>query len=225
MADDKPLVLIVEDDPDIASGLERGLAGHGYATQWEERTEPALEALASPATTAAIIDVMIGEESGVELVRAARDQGVTKPLLMLSALDAVADRAAGIEAGADDYIVKPFSLTELVARLKVQEQRAEVRAPKGVVLDKKTRTVQSATGDVELTEREFQMLTFLAERKGDIIPRWEIFEALWVADGRSSENIVDVYIGYLRKKLQPPERFSFEIKTIRNRGFTLTDRG
>ena len=205
MADDKPLVLIVEDDPDIASGLERGLAGHGYATQWEERTGPALEALVSPATSAAIIDVMIGEESGVDLVRSAREKGVIKPLLMLSALDAVVDRAAGIEAGADDYIVKPFSLTELVARLKVQEQRAEMRVPRGVVLDKKTRTVQSATGDVELTEREFQMLAFLVERKGDIIPRWEIFETLWVADGRSSENIVDVYIGYLRKKLQPAE--------------------
>lgn len=219
--DETATILIVEDDPDIAAALHRGLAARGYRARHEGAVEPALAALEDPAIAAAIIDVMIGEESGLDLVRRARAAGFRGPLLMLSALADVEDRTRGIEAGADDYVVKPFVFEELLARVEVQLRRAP--APRQQLqLDPEAREVRIGQKAVALTEREFQLIRFLAERRGEIASRWDILAALWGGESGASENVVDVYVGYLRRKLAIFSEDEIEIKTIRNKGFCLS---
>ena len=216
-------LLIVDDDPEIASALVRGLRLHGYEAEAENRADRALRRLESEAFAGAIVDVMLGADSGVDLVRMLRSRGVTLPILMLSALSDVEDRAAGLEAGADDYVVKPFSFDELVARLRVQEHRVQSQRPGPTRLDPQRRTLSDGTAAITLTEREFALLALLVEANGTPKPRGEIFDRLWSGDGSGNENVVDVYIGYLRKKLSD-EDFGFEIKTLRNKGFCLQGR-
>lgn len=213
-------LLIIDDDPEITSALSRGLALHGYLTVAENRADRALERLRNGTYDGAIVDVMLGADSGVDLVRRARAAGVSMPILMLSALSDVEHRAAGLEAGADDYVVKPFHFDELVARLRVQAHRSAQNRPPPTLLSRSRRTVQDGTTSVVLTEREFALLALLAENFGAPMSRGTIFDALWAAEGSSSENVVDVYIGYLRKKIGQSV-FSFEIKTVRNQGFCL----
>src|SRR6056297_2980530 len=214
-------LLIIDDDPDITSALARGLALHGYNAETEVNADLGLSRMLADRFDGAIVDVMLGADSGIDLVRAARAGGVTAPIVMLSALSEVEQRAAGLEAGADDYIVKPFSFDELVARLRVQEHRARELRPPPATLDPETRQLRAAGGaTATLTEREFGLLVLLARNVGRPLPRGEIFDALWVRDGSGTENVVDVYIGYLRKKLASGA-FGVEIRTIRNRGFRL----
>ncbi|NOC92313.1 response regulator transcription factor [Ruegeria sp. HKCCD6604] len=213
-------LLIIDDDPRITSALVRGLSLHGYSAEAENRADQGLERLKSGAFSGAIVDVMLGTDSGVELVRAARRAGVGIPILMLSALSDVDHRAAGLEAGADDYVVKPFSFDELVARLQVQEQRVLSQRPDPARLSSRDRTLSIRETCIALTEREFELLTLLNSKAGSPISRGELFDTLWSQDGSSNENVVDVYIGYLRKKLGSDD-FGFEIKTIRNQGFCI----
>ena len=215
-------ILIVDDDPEITDALARGLQMHGLKTRTESTVAAAEMVFAQPEVCAAIIDVMIGAQSGIDLVTRLRRAGNDKPILMLSALAEVEDRAAGLRAGADDYIVKPFVFDELVARLQVQQHRAA--APLACVLDAAARTVRGPGRAEQLTEREFALLEMLHVRAGEVMSRGEIFDALWAREGTSSENVVDVYIGYLRRKLAPLSDFGFDIRTIRNRGFVLERR-
>ncbi len=217
-----PTVLIVDDDPEIVSALRRGLRLHGYDTLAERSVALALERFRDDQVSAAIVDMLIGLESGMDLVRAARAEGNTKPVLMLSALSEVEDRASGLAAGANDYIVKPFAFEELFARLRVQERRSGGLGPSpGIRLDPDSRSVTVPRRQVVLTRREFELLGKLYDQRGQVLSRGEIFDDLWAGHGTSSENIVDVYIGYLRRKLAPISDFGIEIKTIRNRGFVL----
>lgn len=221
MYENSARILIVDDDPEITSALARGLELHGYAAISENRVDRALLRFREPGLAAAIVDVMIGADSGIDLVRTVRGEGNTTPILMLSAMSTVDDRASGLEAGADDYIVKPFSFDELVARLKVQERRAKNVAPVQAFLNPSGRSVEIPGRRVTLTQREFSLLQLLADRPDHVFSRPEIFERLWADEGASSENVVDVYVGYLRKKLDPINAFGFEINTIRNKGFVL----
>ncbi len=214
-------LLIIDDDPEITSALARGLAQHGYVTQAENRFDRALDRLLTGQYVGAIVDVMLGADSGIDLVRRARTEGVTLPILMLSALSEVEHRTAGLEAGADDYVVKPFSFDELVARLRVQEQRASAQRPQPARLIAAERVLENTTDRIALTEREFDLLELLMQSPDAPLARIDIFDALWAAEGSGNENVVDVYIGYLRKKLASAD-FNLEIKTLRNRGFCLT---
>lgn len=216
-------LLIIDDDPKIASALVRGLSLHGYDAEFENRADEGLKRLQSGAYAGAIVDVMLGEDSGIELVRSAREIGVSIPILMLSALSDVDHRAAGLEAGADDYVVKPFSFDELVARLQVQEHRAQTQHPGPARISARNRTITIRDTSVALTEREFDLLALLNSQAGSPISRGELFDTLWSQEGSSNENVVDVYIGYLRKKLGTGD-FGFEIKTLRNQGFCLQGR-
>lgn len=214
-----PRLLIVDDDPEITSALARGLRLHGYEAETVNRYDHALERLRAGTYSGAIIDVMLGADSGLDLVRTARNAGATLPILMLSALSDVEHRTAGLEAGEDDYVVKPFSFDELVARLRVQERRVTSQRPQPARLGP-DRVLRHDTGDVSLTEREDALLRLLLGNVGTPMRRGDIFDALWQGEGSSNENVVDVYIGYLRKKLRDAN-FGFEIKTIRNQGFVL----
>ncbi len=214
-------ILIVDDDPEITSALARGLAMHGYETVSEHRVQTALDRVRQESLGAAIVDVMIGANSGIDMVRTLRSEGFALPIVMLSALSEVEDRARGLEAGADDYIVKPFSFDELVARLKVQERRARSETPRRARLEAASRRIVGSSRDVVLTEREFALLRMLTRHVGEVLSRGRIFDTLWASEGTSSENVVDVYLGYLRRKLDPSSDFGFEIKTLRNRGFML----
>ena len=213
-------LLVVEDEPELASALQRGLALHGYEAVTENRAGPALMRLGEEDFAGAIVDVMLGVDSGLALVRQARAAGVTIPILMLSALSEVDHRAAGLAAGADDYVVKPFSFDELVARLAVQEQRARAAHPKPARLCPTTRTLSTPAGRVTLTEREYDLLALLCQHADAPLSRGAIFDALWQGEGAGNENVVDVYLGYLRRKLAAQD-FRFEIKTIRNKGFVI----
>ncbi len=213
-------LLVVDDDPEITSALARGLALHGYEVTTEIRADTALDRLVNQDFAAAVIDVTLGADSGIDLVRAARAAGAQLPIVMLSALSEVEHRTAGLEAGADDYIVKPFSFDELVARLKVQERRVAATRPAPARMHEATRSIASATRREVLTDREFALLALLADHTGAPLPRGSIFDALWAGDS-SSENVVDVYVGYLRRKLAPASDFGFEIRTLRHRGFCL----
>ncbi|MEM1372403.1 MAG: response regulator transcription factor, partial [Pseudomonadota bacterium] len=156
-------------------------------------------------------------------VRELRAEGASLPILMLSALSEVEHRAAGLEAGADDYVVKPFSFDELVARLKVQEHRAPASRPAPAQMSETDRQLRTDQTFVTLTEREYALLALLVQHAGEPLTRGALYDALWQAEGASNENVVDVYIGYLRKKLTGHD-FGFEIKTIRNKGFCLEGR-
>ena len=151
-------LLIVDDDPEITSALVRGLALHGYEAEAENRADRAQERLRAGGYSAAIVDVMLGADSGIDLVRAVRQAGVTLPIVMLSALSEVEQRAAGLEAGADDYIVKPFHFDELVARLRVQEHRASRANEEAALLCARPPARSKAPrARVALTEREFEL--------------------------------------------------------------------
>ena len=213
-------LLIIDDDPEITSALARGLALHGYDAVTENRADRGLDRLHSEEFSGAIIDVMIGDDSGIDLVRDARARGAVLPILMLSALSDVEHRAAGLEAGADDYVVKPFSFDELVARLQVQEHRAATNQPDHAELESQSRALSLGDARVTLTEREYALLEMLIAHAGAPLSRGALYDTLWQADGASNENVVDVYIGYLRKKLGEFD-FGFEIKTIRNQGFCI----
>jgi DNA-binding response OmpR family regulator len=221
-------VLIVEDDPDIASLLVRGLAAAGYQGEWAETGAAALAIVEAGGIDAAIVDMMLGSDSGADLLAELRRRGHRMPALVLSALARVEDRARGLDAGAQDYIVKPFELGELVARLAVQLRRAAPRQEPlrlgGLIYDPVARTVTGGPRTVPLTEREGELLGWLIERGGALATRGEVFDALWAPHGGATENVVDVYVGYLRRKLGNFTDYGLALRTLRGRGFQLIAR-
>ncbi|SIO29004.1 DNA-binding response regulator, OmpR family, contains REC and winged-helix (wHTH) domain [Rhodovulum sp. ES.010] len=221
MAESETRILIVDDDPEITAALARGLALHGYSPICAHRVAEARDRFRAERLGAAIVDVMIGPDSGIDLVREVRAAGDRTPILMLSALSEVEDRTGGLDAGADDYIAKPFSFDELLARLKVQERRARRTESPRLRLEPATRTVHGPGRSVTLTEREYALFELLWTHPGEVLSRADLFARLWAREGTSSENVVDVYIGYLRRKLAPARNFGVEITTLRNRGFVL----
>lgn len=218
-------ILVVEDDPDIASVLMRGLGAAGHQVEWEETADAVPDRLAQGNCDAAIIDMMLGAQSGAELLSDLRAQGHRMPAIMLSALSRVEDRAEGLEAGAQDYVVKPFQLSELLARLEVQLRRNAPRiAPITVgrmTYNPAERCVTGSGRDVTLTEREGELLAYMLTRPGAVLTRGEIFDAIWAQNGGSTENVVDVYLGYLRRKLGGFVPYGLALRTMRARGFVL----
>jgi len=218
-------ILIVEDDADIASLLQRGFAAEGYASVWEQTPEDALSRLQAEPFDAAIVDMMLGEESGSALLGEMRLRGHGLPAVVLSALSRVEDRAEGLDAGAHDYVVKPFQMNELISRLRVQLMRAAPRVDGLTLGSLRYDPVSRMVGGerrILLTEREGELLAYLMTRAGQVLSRGEIFDALWVPHGGSTENVVDVYVGYLRRKLHPLAGYGLALRTLRGRGFILT---
>ncbi|QDL94263.1 response regulator transcription factor (plasmid) [Paroceanicella profunda] len=218
-------ILVAEDDEDIASALQRGLGRAGFEVVVAHDAAAALRLGRARGFSAAVIDVMLGDEDGRDLVRALRRAGMTAPIVMLSALSGVDDRAEGLEAGADDYVAKPFDLADLAARIRVQARRRAGGEPRGPALryDPERRLASGPTRTVQLTDREGLLLSLLMDQRGRILSRGEIFDTLWADTGGSSENVVDVYIGYLRRKLAPMSDFGLDLRTVRGRGFVLME--
>lgn len=220
-------VLIVEDDTDIASALSRGLGREGYTVVTAYDAQEARKCLSNTPIHAAIVDMMLGKEHGTDLIIEMRNRGHSFPIIILSALSGVDDRARGLESGADDYVVKPFAFSELLARLRVQEKRYANQGAAlrflGLNYDPATRLAGDGNQTLSLTEKEGQLLEVFLKNPRQIFGRKELFKMLWAADGRTSENVVDVYIGYLRRKLRPIADTKARIVTIRGRGFMLTE--
>lgn len=220
-------ILVVEDDADIGSLLSRGLQAEGFAVTVVERADEALEA-ARGAPCAIVLDVMLPDGSGGDVCRTLRERGYTGPILFLSAKDEVRDRAEGLSAGADDYVVKPFRFDELLARLRAQLLRREnagggERVVAGrLVLDVATRQAHYGDSRIRLTQREAELLALLMRSANRPVARGDLFDSLWAAQGGVSLNVVDVYIGYLRGKLgEIVRKGGPAIATVRGRGFML----
>jgi DNA-binding response OmpR family regulator len=231
---DATTILIAEDDEDISSLLGRGFALEGYGVDFARTGTEALDRGKSNDYRAIILDVILPELSGIDVCRQLRVEGRESPIIMLSACDSVADRVRGLSAGADDYVVKPFAFEELLARVRSQERRQAAQVSNGpaqvpvatkltagdYTLDTRMRTVTKGGLAAELTEREAELLAMLMHHTGEPLTRAEIFQALWEAQGGASINVVDVYVGYLRRKFEVfGAGGKIVIRTVRGVGF------
>jgi two-component system OmpR family response regulator len=218
-------VLVVEDDPTMAALVERGLTDEGYEVVRVENGIDALIAVANNSFSAAAIDVMLPEMTGYEICRHLRNQGNLLPVLLLTARDSIDDRVHGLDAGADDYLTKPFAFAELSARIRALVRR-DSAVPKPVLVVGKLQldiqTVRATLGGriVPLSTKEFSLLRMMAMRKGAPSTRSEILEEVWGTTRHIDPTIVDQYIRYLRKKLQPIDS-GIEVVTVRGTGYSL----
>ena len=218
-------VLIVEDEPKLANLLRKGLTAQGFAADIATDGDDAMCMATATAYDAITLDVMLPDTDGFTLCRDFRRHGVSTPVLMITALDTIHDRVTGLDSGADDYLAKPFSFAELLARLRALARRPrEVRMPVLTVgqlqLDPAARTVQRGDVQIELTRKEFALLEELMRRPGEAVSRFELLECAWDDSYDNRSNVVDVYIGYLRQKIDRP--FGAEsIETVRGFGYRL----
>jgi two-component system OmpR family response regulator len=214
-------ILLVDDDPKLARALAKGLRAHAYAVDVAPDGDAALLRAAVYDYDVVLLDVMLPGHDGFAVCRALRERGVAAPVLMLTARDAVGDRIRGLDAGADDYLPKPFDFGELLARIRALLRRAPVeREPElragALVVDPATRAVTLDGRAIELTAREFAVLEYLIRRPGEVVTRTALLEHVWDENFDGSTNVVDVYVGYLRRKLRAPL-----IATVRGVGFRL----
>ena len=217
--------LIVEDELKMAALLRRGLVEEGYATDVARTGEDALRMARSTAYDAIVLDVMLPGLDGFGVCRELRSSGVWTPILMLTARDDVLDRVAGLDAGADDYLTKPFSFAELLARLRALARRTLAERPTVLVagslrLDPATQQVWRGDVAIELSAKEFALLETFMRRPGQVLSRQDLLEHTWDGANENRSNVVDVYVGYLRTKLDRPfGRRSIE--TVRRSGYRL----
>jgi two-component system, OmpR family, response regulator MprA len=216
MADD---LLIVEDDPPVRRMLERSLRAEGFEVRSAADGGAALVAAERAIPDLVVLDVAMPGLDGLAVTRRLRARGFTAPVLLLTARDAVADRVAGLEAGADDYVVKPFAAEELLARLAAIERRgrpaAELLTAGALRLDAVARRVERDGRTIELTDRECELLALLLRHPGTVVTRDHALDELW--DAAAVENVVDRHVMSLRRKLGEPGL----IRTVRGVGFVL----
>ncbi|MBU9762392.1 response regulator transcription factor [Mycobacterium sp. TNTM28] len=224
-------VLMVDDDPDVRTSVARGLRHSGFDVRVAASGKEALRLLSSESHDALVLDVQMPELDGVAVVTALRALGNDIPICVLSARDTVNDRIAGLEAGADDYLTKPFDLGELVARLNALLRRtAHTERPPDTMtvgpltIDTARRLVFVAGDRVDLTKREFDLLAVLAENAGVVLSRQRLLELVWGYDFDVDTNVADVFISYLRRKLEKPD-VPRVIHTVRGIGYVLREDG
>lgn len=222
-------VLIVEDDPKLAAVIRRGLGAHGLAADIADCGEDALWMAAATGYGAIVLDLMLPGIDGIETCRRLREQGAAAPVLMLTARTAVAERVAGLDAGADDYMSKPFAFEELTARLRALARRTvPTREPVVVVgdlrLDPAAREVRRGDVPVALTPKEFALLEVLMAHPGEVLSRLRLLEHAWDLAYEHRSNVIDVHVRTLREKLDRP--FGTDsIETVRGAGYRLRDPG
>jgi len=220
-------ILIVEDEAKMASLLQRGLREDGAAVDVAERGEDALWMVGSTPYDAIVLDVMLPGIDGFETCRRLRADEVWSPVLMLTARDAVADRVAGLDCGADDYLTKPFSFAELLARLRALARRGAVERPAvlevgDLRLDPAARKVWRDDVEISLSAKEFSLLEAFMRRPGEVLSRLQLLEHAWDYEYENRSNVIDVYVRYLREKIDRPFGTA-SIETVRGSGYRLRD--
>jgi DNA-binding response OmpR family regulator len=214
-------ILLVEDDTLLGSGLLTGLNGEGYSVDWVKNGKAALSAITTTPYDAVILDIGLPEMSGLEVLRIARDQNISTPVLMLTAQHAITDRVIGLDSGADDYLTKPFELDELCARLRALTRRSRgMTRPlikyRNIVIDPAAHSVTDDNVNIELSRREFALLEELVTSAGRVLSRRYLEEKLYNWDNEIESNTIEVHIHHLRKKLGADF-----IKTVRGIGYTM----
>ena len=221
-------LLLVEDDVMVASGIKLGLTDAGYAVDWVGSGERAEDVLRNESFDAAIIDIGLPGMDGLELTRRLRRPDMPSrnmPVLILTARDATGDKVSGLDAGADDYLVKPFEFDELLARLRALLRRQHAAVTNelklgDLVLDTKKHSASRGGKDLNLTAREFEILEYLLQNAGTVLTRQQIQDHVWDFSYEGASNMIDVYINSLRKKLDKdfPDKL---VHTIRGVGYVL----
>jgi DNA-binding response OmpR family regulator len=218
-------ILVAEDHPTLCASLAQGLRDEGYVVDvTQDGTEAQYLAKSHP-YDCAVLDIMLPGVEGWDILAGMRSSGMSTPVLLLTAKDAVSDRVKGLDRGADDYLLKPFAWDELLARVRALIRRTH-RQDSSVIkvgdleIDTAAKSVARAGKHIELTAREFLLLQYLAMRKGTVVSRTDIWEHLYDDHDQTTSNVVDVYIGYLRNKIDKP--FSYPlIHTRRGQGYML----
>jgi two-component system OmpR family response regulator len=218
-------VLVVEDDLKMAALLRRGLVEEGLAADVARTGDDALWMAEATDYDAIVLDVMLPGTDGFEVCRRLRDAGRWSPVLMLTARDAVEDRVAGLDAGADDYLTKPFSFVELLARLRALARRAPPERPAvlevgDLRLDPATRRVWRGSAEIQVSAKEFALLETFMRRPGEVLSRYQLLEHCWDYGYENRSNVVDVYVRYLREKVDRPFGRS-SLETVRGAGYRL----
>lgn len=220
-------ILVVEDEESIADFIRQGLEEAGYAVDVAGDGKAGLEYAFVAGYDALVVDIMLPRMDGLELVRALRREGNKTPTLMLTARDTVDDRVQGLDAGADDYLVKPFAFPELLARIRALFRRPPLQT--GTVLriadlqmDTSSREVRRGGRLIELTPREYAVLEYLLRHPNQVLTRTQIGEHVWNFDFFHESNVIDVYIGYLRRKVEEEGETPL-LHTVRGVGYRLSD--
>ena len=222
-------ILLVEDEPQIADFIARGLSENGHSVDVACDGE---EALAWPDVAEfdlIVLDVMLPVRDGLDVCRTLRSRGVRIPILMLTARDAVEDRVGGLDAGADDYLVKPFAFAELLARIRALSRREPALVGNrlqilDLTLDTATRIIERAGETIDLTAKEFSILEYLMRHPSQVLSRSLIAEHVWNYDFENATNVIDVHIKNLRKKIDGASDVKL-IQTVRGAGYRISDRG
>jgi DNA-binding response OmpR family regulator len=222
-------ILVVEDEPKLARALQEGLQQDQYSVSVAHTGEEGFFLLYSERFDLVVLDVMLPGRNGFEILSRVRKNGITVPVLMLTARDSIEDRVHGLDMGADDYLVKPFAFPELLARVRALLRRGVPERPvrlsvNGLVLDPALRTVSRDGRPIELTAREYDLLEYLCRHQGSVVSREMLARDVWNETGRATpiDNVIDVHVARLRKKIDD----GFEpklLQTVRGVGFVLRD--
>jgi DNA-binding response OmpR family regulator len=225
-------ILVVEDERKVAGFIRQGLEEEGHAVEVAGDGAAALDLLLdAPPYDLVVLDVMLPKRDGLDVLKRLRGRGLTTPVLVLTARDAVADKVAGLDLGADDYLTKPFAFEEFLARVRAllrrgTDQRASVLRLGDLTLDPVTREAVRSRRRIGLTAREYSLLDYFMRNAGRVLTRPMIAEHVWGLDFDAESNIIDVYIGYLRRKIDGPGEARL-LRTVRGSGYVmkLEDRG
>lgn len=220
-------LLVVEDEKDLNRVISKRLEKEGYSVDRAFDGEDALDNIDVGEFDAIIMDIMMPKLSGLEVLRTIRAEGNQTPVLLLTAKDGVSDRVAGLDAGAEDYLVKPFAFEELLARIRVMTRKTagnstNIFTVADLTLDAGAHTVKRDGDPITLSAKEFDILEYLIRNKGIVLSREKIENHVWNFDYSGGTNVVDVYIRYLRKKIDDPYSKKL-IHTIRGRGYVLRE--
>lgn len=218
-------LLIVEDDPVIGKALRQGCREAGHECVWAKDGDNGWELSHSQQYDAIVLDLMLPGKRGIDILRDLRQEGIRTPIVLLTALGSIEERVAGLGAGADDYLVKPFAFAELMARLEAVCRRSGMRPSPTVqagelCLDLATRRVTRNGAEIDLTPTEFSLLEFMLRHNGQLVTRKMLCEHLWDSDWEGATNVIEVHINRLRGKLDKGFDRSL-IQTIRGRGYAL----
>jgi two-component system, OmpR family, response regulator len=220
-------IVLIEDEPGIVDFIDRGLRARGFEVRAAIDGETGLDLALAEQVDLVVLDLMLPRKSGMEVLREVSQQRPGLPVIVLTARGEIEDRVEGLDAGAVDYLVKPFALAELEARIRAQLRSARQAQPTtvrraGIEIDLLSRSVRSHGENVRLTNTEFDLLAYFMNHPGQVLNRQQILRAVWGYGHDPATNIVDVYIGYLRRKLASGDR-PVPIKTVRSRGYRLEE--